>query len=323
MRRRQLLMLLASGALTFTIPVAASQVYRAMPIRLIVTYPPGGQSDLIARLVAPKLGELLGASIVVENRPGANGTIGVEFAARSPSDGNTLLLAGGGNLILAPVLDSSVRYEAQRDFIPIARIARMLLVLVARSSLPVTAASQLVDYAKKYPGKLTFASSGSLTQLAIVSLKASAGLDIVYVPYKGAAPAVLDIVAGRVDLALADVAVVAPYVRSGALRLIANAGAERARAFRDVPTMVEQGISDFVWESWHGIVAPSATPAAIVARVQEALQKALASTDFRKGLERLGFEPIDEEPEVFPAVLKQETERYRLLVRQAGLLVGP
>jgi len=323
MRRRHLLKLLGSGALTFSIPVVANQETRARPIRFIVTYPPGGQSDAIARLVAPRLGELLGTSVVVDNRPGANGSIGVEITARAPGDGNTLLLGGGGNLILAPMLDSNVRYDAQRDFVPIARIARMPLVLASRSSLALTTTSQLVAHAREHPGKLTCASSGPLVRLALASIKATAALDIVDVPYKGIAPAVLDVLGGRVDLVLGDVATLAPHAAAGTLRVIANASAERARAFPDVPTMKEQGLSDFGWESWHGIVAPSATPARTVAGLQKVLQKVRASAEFRKGLERLGFEPIDEAPEIFPAVLKQEMGRYRSLARQAGLRFGP
>ena len=322
MKRRALMTMLVSAALIFNSPVTLAQAYPMKPIRMIVGYAPGAQSDAIARLVAQKLAVVLGVSVIVENRPGANGTIGVETVARSAADGYTLGLAGGGSLTVAPALDGNVRFDAQRDFILLARIARVPLVLAARSDLPVKTAAQLLDFARKNPGKLTYASGGASAQMAIESLKASAGLDIVTVPYKGTAPALLDVVAGRVDLILADVAAAAPHIRSGRLHLIGSAGSGRARALPDVPTIGEQGVADFVWESWQGIVLPIGAPAEIVSTLQSALWKARSSADLQEGLERLGFEPIDEGPEVFGAVVRGESERFWQLVRRFGMRVN-
>jgi tripartite-type tricarboxylate transporter receptor subunit TctC len=211
-------------------------------------------------------------------------------------------------------MDSSVRFDAQRDLAALARVARVPLVLVARADLPLRTAAQLIEFARSNPGKLTYASGGASARMAIESLRATEGLDIVVVPYKGTAPALLDVVAGRVDLVLADVAAAAPHVRSGALHLIGNAGSLRSRAFPEAPTMAEQGVSDFVWESWQGIVAPAATPGEIISLLKNALSKVRASAGFREGLERLGFESIDESPEAFSAILRDETERFRKLV---------
>jgi len=316
-RRRDALLLLA-GALLPTISLATDKAYPDRPIRIVVAYPPGGQADSVARLVAQKLGEVLGSSVIVENRPGGNATIGADFVAQAPADGYTLLLGGAANLTIAPALDSQLRYDTLRDFVAVARVARVPQLLAVRASLPITTVPQLIEYAKQNPGKLTFASTAPANELAIESLKAAEGLDILSVPYKGTSQAMIDLIAGRLDLTFADVASLAPHVRSGALRVIANAGAVRAREYRDVPTMIEQGVPSFVWESWQGLVAPKATPADVIARLQLALKQVVASADYRDGLERLGFVPIDESPDRFPAVLQEEIARHKVLVKRLG-----
>lgn len=192
---------------------------------------------------------------MVENRTGANGTIGVATAAKSPADGYTLALVGAGNLTLAPLLDGSVRYDPQRDLLALARIARVPMVLAARADLPVQTMPQLVEYARRQPGALTYASSGDFATMAIELLKAAADVDIVVVPYRGTSPAMHDVVAGRVDLVFADVASVASQVRAGTLRLLVGTGATRTPAYPGLPTVIEHGVPDFVWETWQGIVA--------------------------------------------------------------------
>lgn len=316
-RRREALLLLA-GALLPAISLATDKAYPDRPIRIVVAYPPGGQADSVARLVAQKLGEVLGSSVIVENRPGGNATIGADFVAQAPADGYTLLLGGAANLTIAPALDSQLRYDTLRDFVAVARVARVPQLLAVRASLPITTVPQLIEYAKQNPGKLTFASTAPANELAIESLKAAEGLDILSVPYKGTSQAMIDLIAGRLDLTFADGASLAPHVRSGALRVIANAGAVRAREYRDVPTMIEQGVPSFVWESWQGLVAPKATPADVIARLQLALKQVVASADYRDGLERLGFVPIDESPDRFPAVLQEEIARHKVLVKRLG-----
>lgn len=319
MNRRQLLRLCAAGALLPHARGLLAQTYPTKAIQLIVGYPPGGQSDMIARLVATTLGPLLGVPMVVENRPGASGAVGVEYVARAQPDGYTLLLGSGGNLTLGPAVDSSLRYDAQRDFVPVARVARAQLVIAARADLPVASLPELVAYARKHPGKLTYASGATLTEIAIEALKLSAGLDIVYVPYKGTAPAMLDVAAGRVDFGLADVAVVAPHVQAGKLKLLASAGSARARAYPNLATAGEQGVAEFVWDSWHALLAPAGTPVEVIGKLQAAVRQALATTDFRERLANPGFDPIDEDPQAFPAFMRDETARYRQLVGRVGL----
>jgi len=314
MRRRAMLRTIVAGALAIASRLAAAQVFSAKVVRLIVAFPPGGQSDLIGRLVAKSLAEPLGAIVVVENRSGASGAIGVELAAKAPADGSALLLGSASNLTIAPALDPALRYDTMRDFAPIGRVARLPLVLAVRAELPVKNVAELVEYARSHPGALTYASGATMVQFAIESLKASAGVDILQIPYSGSAPALQDVVAGRVDLLVADAPAIAPHT-AATIRVIANAGQTRAHMFPDVPTMVEQGF-DLVFESWQGVLAPRETPAETVAYLQATLQKAVASAEFRSDLERLGAEPIDEPPGAFEPFLRNELEKYRRLVRR-------
>ena len=305
---------IAAGAVAMASPLAAGEAFSAKVVRLIVAFPPGGQSDLIGRLVARSLAEPLGAIVVVENRSGASGAIGVEVAAKAPADGSALLLGSASNLTIAPALDPALRYDTMRDFVPIGRVARLPLVLAVRAELPVKNVAELVAHARAHPGALTYASGATMVQFAIESLKASAGVDILQIPYSGSAPALQDVVAGRVDLLVADAPAIAPHTAE-TVRVIANAGQTRAHMFPDVPTMVEQGF-DLVFESWQGVLAPRETPPETIAYLQAALQKAVASAEFRSDLERLGAEPIDEPPAAFEPFLRNELEKYRRLVRR-------
>jgi tripartite-type tricarboxylate transporter receptor subunit TctC len=311
MRRRQVLQAIVAGALLPAIGIAAP---RELPrtIRLVVSFAPGGIADVIARLTAQSMGALLGVSMVVDNRPGAGGSIGVELVAHAPGDGGTLLFGGSSLLSIAPVVENGLRYDPLTDFVPIGRVGRAPMVLVVPANLPVTNVAQLVEYARANPGKLTYVSGVAMAEFAVESLKSAARVDLLDVPYKGIAPGLLDVVAGRVDLLLADVPAVTQHVSSGAIRVIANTGRTRPRAFPNVPTLIEQGYA-LEFESWQGLLAPRGTPGEIVLRLQGALRQAIASPEFRSALEARGFEPIDEPPDTFAAFLKDEIERYRRL----------
>jgi tripartite-type tricarboxylate transporter receptor subunit TctC len=253
--------------------------------------------------------------MVVENRSGASGAIGVDVAAHAPADGSVLLLGSGSNLTVAPALDSRLPYDPIRDFAPIGRVARLPLVLVVQAGLPVGNVAQLIAYARKNPGAVTYASGAAGIQFLMESLKTSAGVDILQVPYSGTPPALLDVVAGRVDILVVDAPAIAPHVRTGAVRVIANAGQTRSRLFPDTPTIIEQGY-DVSFESWQGLLVPSGTPRESTIQLQGALQQALRSSDFRNDLERLGAEPIDEPPSAFEPFLRSELEKYRRLVQR-------
>ena len=317
-RRRDALLALAAGALLPAFLRAADRPYPDRPIRIVVTYPPGGQADSVGRSLASSLGQVLRDSVVVDNRPGGNAMIGAEFVAKAPADGYTLLLGGAANLTIGPAIYGEQYYDTLRDFATIGRVARVPQLLAVHANLPITTAQQLVAYAKQNPGKLTYASTAPANELALASLRAIEGIDIVSVSYKGTSQAMIDLIAGRLDLILADAASVTPHVRSGTLRVIANAGAERAREFENVPTMAEQGMPTFVWDSWQGLVAPKATPVDVLDRLQRAVKQVVISKEYRDGLERLGFLPIDEAPDRFSAVLQEEIARYKALITQLG-----
>jgi len=313
------------GSLVLAASPGWADVFPARPIRLVVGFAPGAQTDSTARLVAQQLGELLGQTMVVENRAGAGGTIGAEAAARSTADGYTLLLGGPGNLTLGPAINGRLRYDTLRDFVAIGRVARISLVLAVNSKVPATSVSELLNLARTRPGQLTYASAGrtSVMNLAVESLKIAAGVEVVEVPYKGSAPAVTDVVAGRVDFIFADFAVLEPHARSGALRLLATSGAQRMRAAPDLPTVAEGGVAGYELETWNGIVAPSGTPPEVVAKLRQALRQALGTPGVVQGLERMGFETIDEPPEAFTAILQTESERFGRLAKQVGLTGEP
>lgn len=320
--RRRLLGFLPLAALLPLAQRASAQTYPARPVRLIVGYPPGGQSDLTARLVARCLGGQLGAPMVVENRPGAGGTIGADAVIRAPADGYTLLVSGGNALTLAPALDSSVHINALRDLAPIARVARVPLVLIARADLPVATLPELIALARRQPDRLTYASGATIVQVAFEALGKAQGLQFVHVPYSGSAPAIIDVAAGRVDLGLVDVAVVAPHVKTGRIKILAVAGASRTRAFPDVQTGAEQGVADFVWESWAGVLAPAGTPPEVIGRLKSALMLALETTECRDGLASLGFDPVSEPADEIIRVLRDEATRFRRVIDAAGLRVS-
>lgn len=322
MRRRETVVAVAAVAWVLRAPgSAAAPAFPSRPVRLVVGFTPGAQSDLTARLVGAVWGPLIGTQILVENLPGASGVIGAEAVARAAADGYTLLLGGTSNLAIAPAADDRLRYDPERDFVPIARVARIPWAFAVRADLPVANLAELVRYAKLRPGQVTFASGALAAQLAVEMLKASTEIDVVPVPYKGTAPAVLDVAAGRVDFVAADVAAMQPHVQAGRLRLIAATGEQRTKALPELATVAEQGIAGYATDSWNAIMAPRDTPADVVRHLRESLARALTSAELRDGLGRLGFEVIDEPSDALPQVLRAEIEVYRSLIRRTGMRV--
>jgi len=300
---------------------ARTQTYPSRPIRILVGQQPGTPSDIIARLVAEKLTGLWTQSVVVENQPGASGTIGAELASKAPANGYTLLVASHSNLVLARVAGNNLRYDPVLDFAPIGRIAYVPFVLAVNQKVSANTISELVALAKAHPGQLSYATAGSgtMSQLGIELLKAATGVDLLAVHYRGASSALVDVIAGRVDMMLGDYATMAPHVRSGALRVLGSGGRLRTAAAPDVPTIAEQGIPGFAVNTWYGLVAPAKTPPEILLQLTEALSEIRRMPDVRTRLDQLGYDPIEDSPAQFRVLIGSEIEKYSELVRRAGL----
>jgi tripartite-type tricarboxylate transporter receptor subunit TctC len=304
---------------------SVAQRYPSQAIRLVVPQAPGGQADAIGRAVGLKLGELLQQPVVILNHGGAGGTIGAEMVAKAPADGYTLLLGGSNNLALAVALRPDLPYDPLRSFVPIRAVARVAYALAVNPKLPVATVAELVAYARARPGRLNYGSSGtgSTSSLGAEMLKSAASIDIVHVPYNGSAPAVAAVVAGQIDMIFADLSLLLPQARAGALRLVAAAGARRAMAAPDLPTVAEQGIPGFDLDAWYGIVAPAGTPEEVAATLRDALSAMLRSPEFRQRLERLGYDPVEDDAKGLAATIRSDIDRYGALVKRANIRAAP
>jgi tripartite-type tricarboxylate transporter receptor subunit TctC len=318
MHRRHFGRLALGSALGLALRPAAADSFPTKPIRLLVGYPPGGQADSVGRLLARELGTALGGSVIVENRQGAKALIAAEAAAKAPADGYTLLLADRGVLAAAPAFETELRFDPEKDLLPLARAALVPYMLVTRAGLDVASVPQLISRARANPGKLSFAYAGELTQIAIEILEDTAKIDLLPVPYKSAGQAALDVAAGRVDLLFSDTLVIGPMAQAGTIRVLASTGGSRSPLYPDAPTMAESGFPDFVWFVWHSVAAPAGVPKDVVARLLEGLKATLASSAYRSSLARLGFEPIDETPAQFAAALRADRQRFSELARRLG-----
>ncbi|MBD0271291.1 MAG: tripartite tricarboxylate transporter substrate binding protein, partial [Acetobacteraceae bacterium] len=288
---------LAAAALAASIPArsrpqpaAGGAGFPSRPLRLVVPFPPGGPNDLIGRVLAQKLSALLGQPVVVENRSGSGGVVGTDAVAKAAPDGHTVAVTSAGALAIAPNLVASMPYQVGRDLAPVALVATVPELLAAHPSVPANSLAELVAHAKASPGRLNFASSGngSMPHLAGEALRFAAGVEIVHVPYRGAAPAVTDLVAGQVQVMFADLPVLLPQVRSGALRAIALAGRERAPLLPEVPTTAEAGMPQVLAENWYGLVAPARTPDPVLAALRDATARALRDPEVEATLRDQG-----------------------------------
>jgi tripartite-type tricarboxylate transporter receptor subunit TctC len=291
------------------------------PVRLICGHPPGGQADVVARIISPRLGELLEQTIVNEYRPGAAGTIAATQVARSPPDGRTLLACSSGNLALARVMTADLAYDPLRDFSLLARIALVPTVLAVGSWLPVTTVAELIDYAKSHPGKLAAGSSGngSTSGFSLEMLKATSGADILQVPYGGLAPAVTGLLSHQVDLVFADYALIAPHAKAGSVRLLATPASRRLAALPELPTLREQGLAAFAIDAWVGIVAPAGLPPDVFARLTRALHGVAQTRAICQRLQETGFEPLDDTPAQFREAIVDDVARFSAVARKLGI----
>jgi tripartite-type tricarboxylate transporter receptor subunit TctC len=313
---------LAAGffLLLCTMPAAGAADYPTRPVTLAVAFPPGGASDVLARLLGRKLDQILGQPFVIDNRPGAGGNVAAEAVAHAAPDGYTLLL--GNNAILATnaALYKKVNFDAERDFAPIGLIGSQANILVVNPGLPVHSMAELIALAKANPGKLNFASSGHglAAHLAGELFKAEAKIDLVHVPYKGAAPALQDVIAGHVQMMFATASSVVSHIRDGKVRALGVTTLRRTSVMPEIPTIDELGLKGFDATSWHGLVAPAHTPKEIIAALHGALVASLDDPGVKTSLGDLGVDIMGGTPEDFAAYIKSEIPKWTAIVKASG-----
>jgi tripartite-type tricarboxylate transporter receptor subunit TctC len=314
--------LVCSVAVLGAVPagIHAQQPYPAKPIRMIVPFAPGGNTDIIARIVAPKMSENLGQQIIIDNRGGAGSIIGSEIAAKSPPDGYTLLMASAGHVI-NPAMVKKLPYDSIKDFAPISIVADVPTAFVVHPSLPVKNVKEFIALARARPGQLNYSTAGRGTvgHLAAELLSSMAKIKMVHVPYKGSGPSIVDLIAGHVQLQLASMPAVIQHVRGGKLRMIGQTGKRRSPAAPDVATMEESGLPGFVVSSGFSLFAPAATQRMIIDRVHAALVKALADPAIKNNLAGQGAEPVGSTPEEHAAFNKSEIAKWIKVTREAGI----
>jgi len=329
-RRRLILALAAAAATSASNPaLAQAAAYPSKPIRLIVPYPPGGPLDLAARALAEQVKDSLG-TVVVENRPGAGGNVGVDYVAKQPADGYTLVVGAVATHAINPWLFAKLPYDPIRDFAPITLIAQVPNVLVmtpeTAAKLGIDSVPSLIAHMRRNPGKLSYASggNGSGGHMAGELLKSMAKVSMLHIPYAGAAPAQLSVLAGQTDLMFDNLASAAANIRAGKLRAFAVTSAARAPSFPELPTMAEAGgreLAGFDVTTWFGILAPAGTPEPIVARLNDAFRKALLAPEMKERLARMGAEPSPTSPAEFAAFIRAELAKYEKVVKFSGAKV--
>ena len=302
---------------------AGAQQYPDRPVRVILGVPAGGTPDVLARTVIPGMAEVLGQSLVVDNRGGAGGRIGAELAAHAAPDGYTLFMTSPGALTIAQHIIKGLPYDPLKDFAPISLIATGPFLLIVNPSVPAKNVKELIALAKAEPGKLNYASSGSGTpnHMAMELFKSMAGVDFTHVPYKGAPLALIDLLGGRVSLTMNSIAPVLANLKAGKLRALGIADRKRSPLLPDVPPIMEAGVPGYESGSWMGLLAPAKTPPKILAKVGEAAMKTVASPDVRSKLESIGALPVGDTPKQFAARIKLEYDQAAKLVKTAGVRI--
>ncbi len=320
-RRRLILTTAATLAVGGAVRSARAQGYPARPIRLVSPFPPGGPTDILSRLIAGALGERLGQSVVVEGRAGAGGIIGTEAVARADPDGYTLLMGTIGTHGINSAIYRKLPYDPIADFAPIALVANVTNLLVVHPSVEARNLAQLLALARARPGQLTFASAGigSSQHFAGELLKSMAHVDLLHVPYKGGGQALPDLIGGKVSMMFIGIPAVHDFVAAGKLRAIAVTTPDRAPVMPDVPTVAESGLPGYEVGAWHGVLAPAATPRAIVERLNAELAAVMSLPDVRKRLDTIGAVPMSSTPQEFEQYIRRELAKFATLVREAGI----
>jgi tripartite-type tricarboxylate transporter receptor subunit TctC len=304
-------------------PAFAAEPFPAKPAHLVVPFPPGGPLDSIGRAIAQKLTETWGQSVVVENKPGAGGNIGADYVAKSAPDGYTVVMGALSTHAVNPSLYAKMPYDAQKDFAPITLVAVTPNVLVVNPSLPVHSVRELIDYAKANPGKLSFGSgsNGSAGHLAGELFKVDTGIDMVHVPYKGAAPAMQALLAGDTQLMFDNLASAMAQVKAGKLRALAVTTAQRSKLAPDLPTMAEAGVPGFDISTWFGLLAPAGTPPAVIEKWNVDVTKILSAPEMRERLAAQGAEAAPDSPVEFAQFIARELAKYAPIVKASGAKV--
>ena len=304
---------------TARLEAQTASAYPTKPITLVIPFPAGSGTDAVGRIMAVELGKILGQSVIIENKPGGNATIGAQLVARAQPDGYTLILSTNTAHSAAPWLMKSISYDPIKDFTPIARGGNLPFILVINPKLPIQNVQELVAYAKKNPGKLNYASGNSTGIVGGATLAARAGIDIVHVPYKGTPQAMTDLVGGQVDLMFTDVAAGMPFVKSGQMRALAVSTATRSSIVPDLPSMAEAGIKDFDLNSWNGYFGPAGMSTEMVAKINAAINQIVNDPDTKAKLANLGFDAFSGTTTDFANFVGQQLVLWKGLIQDAGI----
>jgi putative tricarboxylic transport membrane protein len=316
--KRLAFILLAAVVALFSAALRADD-YPTRPITFVAVFGPGSASDTICRIIADRLSPLLGQPIVVEDRPGADGALAALYVHHQPADGYTLLMGTNSPLSADPFIHRDINYDPIKDFVPVTRVGSFTLMLVVDPKLPIHSVQELIDYAKVNPGKLTYASGNTAGIVGMETVKRWAEVSILHVPYKTTAPAIEDIIAGRVSMMFADFTSAMPHVNAGTLRPLAISRIKRSSLFPDLPTMDEAGIKGFNLDAWAGLVAPAGTPPEIITKLNGALRQVIDSRDVQAKFKNVGFEGFSSTPEELGAYMKAEIVDWGKMVKDAGI----
>ncbi len=313
MKRRNLLLAAAAVAS----PAVLAQSYPARPVKLVVPFPAGGATDILARALSQRLGEKIGQAVLVDNRPGAGGTIGADAASKAPADGYTLLLATSSTHSIGPAINPKIPYNADTDFTPIAYVASSPNIVLVPNSSPSRTMREFIDHAKKSPGRLNYASSGNgtIVHLTTEYFKAQSGTFILHIPYRGTALAMPDLISGKVDVLFDSLVTGLPHVKDGKLRALAVTSPQRTALAPDLPAVAET-LPGFESVTWFGLYGPKGLPADLADKVSQAVNSALAEVDVKERFARLGAEPAGGTPQAFAAMVKTDTAKWKKIIAE-------
>jgi len=320
---KKLLVTSCALAVSATVFGALAQSYPTKPLRMVVHFPPGGPTDLVARLIGQEINKAWGQQVVIDNRPGAGGIVGVEMIVRAPADGYNLLFATGGSMSIAPAVYSKLPYNVFNDLAPVSLVVINPQILVAHPSLPAGTVKELIALAKSRPGQINYASvgPGSPQHLGVEMMKYMTGIDMVHIPYKGTAPAITDVLAGHVSLMFNSMPTVLPLINSKKLKGLAVSSAKRSAAAPDVPTISEAGVPGFSYATWYGVLAPAATPKDIIAKLNTEIVRIVGAKDMTERLLREGSEPQPGTPDQLAKFMRAEYEQWRKTVAAAKIRI--